>query len=175
MVFEGFDKPLCTKEKPIPPSNNGTPIIKDVRLPMLVIPSFYTIILQPHIHLLEPNQFFFNGSTEIIAHVTNVTSFIKIHSFRQQVNESLIKILDNSDQSMAIKNVSYDNDRQWFNIEMENPIATNTDIKIIFGQFIGSLKPSHDLKGWYLSSYKEKNVIKYSFEVGRILLFILFN
>ncbi|CAI2724063.1 unnamed protein product [Schistosoma spindalis] len=139
--------------------------MKDVRLPYTVIPSFYDLKLQVHLHQGKPETFFFNGSVTIKIYclVSIKQFFVHAHS---RLNISLDKISisvlnddGNSYGNIDLKNISYEEDLEWYRIELVDLLQPFTYYELTFGQFRSAL--NDELKGWYLSKYIENGTYKY--------------
>ncbi|CAH8473491.1 unnamed protein product [Schistosoma margrebowiei] len=139
--------------------------MKDVRLPYTVIPSFYDLKLQVHLHQGKPETFFFNGSVTIKIYCSISTKQFFVHA-HSRLNISLDKISisilsddGNPNGNIDLKNISYEEDLEWYRIELVHSLQPFTYYELTFGQFRSAL--NDELKGWYLSKYIENGTYKY--------------
>ncbi|KAH8851642.1 Aminopeptidase N [Schistosoma japonicum] len=139
--------------------------MKDVRLPYTVIPRFYDLKLQVHLHEGNPETFFFNGSVIIKIYCSISTKEFFVHAHNRlniSLDEISISILNENDDSfddIELKNISYEEDLEWYRIELVHSLQPYTYYELRFGQFRSTL--NDELKGWYLSKYMENGTYKY--------------
>ncbi|KAF7262094.1 hypothetical protein EG68_00668 [Paragonimus skrjabini miyazakii] len=141
---------------------------RSVRIPHHVLPKWYDVRLQVHLHSGHPKHFFYNGSVSVKIYCQESTDVILVHAY-MQLNVSLDKITVHlwtddeqkpaEDTSLKIENISYDEEMQWFRIKLEEKLQIGKYYRLNFEQFRSHLRP--DLKGWYLSSYEEGGHKKY--------------
>ncbi|RTG88701.1 uncharacterized protein DC041_0004926 [Schistosoma bovis] len=138
--------------------------MKDVRLPYTIIPSFYDLKLQVHLHQGKPETFFFNGSVTIKIYCSISTKHFFVHA-HSRLNISLDKISitilsddGNTHGNIDLKNISYEEDLEWYRIELVHSLQPFTYYELTFGQFRSAL--NDELKGWYLSKYIENGTYK---------------
>lgn len=138
---------------------------KSVRLPFTLLPRFYNLRLQVHLHEGDPVDFYFNGSVIVKAFCHQSTSVFFVHS-HSTLNVSLTQIqvqrlseVDAPVEIVNIKNISYDDDLQWYEFQLTEELKAGHLYRITFGQFRSPLR--RELKGWYLSSYMENSTEKY--------------
>ncbi|CAH8440214.1 unnamed protein product [Dicrocoelium dendriticum] len=138
---------------------------KSVRLPLTLLPKFYDLRLQVHLHEGDPVDFYFNGSVLVKAFCRQSTHVFFVHShstLNVSLNQIQVQKLSDSDtlaEIVKIKNVSYDDDLQWYEFLLTEELKAGHFYQITFGQFWSPLR--RELKGWYLSSYTEDRVEKY--------------
>lgn len=65
---------------------------------------------------------------------------------------------NNSVEYIGIKNISFSVSQEWYNIQLEKTLIINQLYLIEFKQFKSLL--NKELKGWYLSEYKEQGKTK---------------
>ncbi|THD26434.1 Glutamyl aminopeptidase [Fasciola hepatica] len=138
---------------------------KNVRLPYTVFPRFYNLRLQVHLNSGDPTDFFFNGSSVVKVQCMNSTNELFVHAYStlnvSVQNIGITRLAPNGSESenISIRNISYNDDLQWYHILLDEKLEENAFYIIRFGAFRAPL--TNELKGWYLSSYYEKGVKKY--------------
>jgi len=115
----------------------------DLLLPRSVLPIHYNLNIEPN-H--NSNQFF--GTITVELNVTESTNIIKIHSYLLTVTDP--KVTDSSDQSLELKNFTYDQQKQYHTIELNNQITVGNDYSLTLS-FNGSLIGK--IIGFYKSVY----------------------
>ncbi|CAL8103580.1 unnamed protein product [Calicophoron daubneyi] len=138
---------------------------RNVRLPYTVLPRFYDLVLQVHIHQGQPSDFFFNGSVNIKVYCRETTDVLYVHAYdRLNITQKDVRItgIDENgklNEIINLKNFTYDDELQWLKMELTEQLKAGQYYQIVFGHFSRAL--AEDLKGWYLSKYIEKGKQKY--------------
>ncbi|KAM3184293.1 hypothetical protein ACTXT7_008642 [Hymenolepis weldensis] len=134
--------------------------VKDVRLPYTVIPLYYDLRLQANIDGADVKKFNFTGSVRVRLLCHEATDFFFVHAHNElNVNQSLIRLVSENGRDNLIKQMDYDKARQWFKITTTETLQPTKIYYLSFSEFGAPLTIS--LRGWYLSTYEEKNVTKY--------------
>ncbi|CAH8834823.1 unnamed protein product [Trichobilharzia szidati] len=139
--------------------------MKDVRLPYTVLPRFYDLKLQVHLHEEKTADFFFNGSVSIQVYCSISTQEFFVHAHESltiSLNEISMFALNKDNETVeeiALKNISYERDFEWYRIELVHSLQPYTFYQLQFRQFRSPL--IEQLKGWYLSKYLENGTYKY--------------
>ncbi|PAA90945.1 hypothetical protein BOX15_Mlig022581g1 [Macrostomum lignano] len=93
--------------------------------------------------------------------INESTSNIKLHSDRIPLTAADIRVFDSkSNKNYTITRCMYDEERQWYSIDLSEPLTANsTDVVIGIARFKAPLQS--DLRGLYVSSYIENGTTKY--------------
>ncbi len=115
----------------------------DLLLPRSVLPIHYDLNIEPN-H--DSNQFL--GTITVQLNVTESTNIIKIHSYLLTVNDP--KVTDSNNQSLGVISFTYDQQKQYHTIELNNQIIVGNDYYLTLS-FNGSLIGK--IIGFYKSVY----------------------
>ncbi|KAH3860106.1 aminopeptidase N-like [Dreissena polymorpha] len=131
------------------------PTVKDVRIPLHMMPIKYTVELQVFMYApLEPAAFYFNGSVIISFECKNATDKIYLHSNKLNYTGPFRVTTENGIEDLY-RNHTFDMDRQFLIVHLTQKCALNNKYILEIPHFRGPLVS--DLAGLYLSSYKRGN------------------
>ncbi|XP_052261394.1 aminopeptidase N-like isoform X2 [Dreissena polymorpha] len=137
------------------PSSTPKPTVKDVRIPLHMMPIKYTVELQVFMYApLEPAEFYFNGSVVVSFECKNATDMIYLHSNKLNYTGSFDVKTENGLENLYSRH-TFDLDRQFLIVHMTEKCAINKNYTLEIPHFRGPL--AADLAGLYLSSYTREN------------------
>ncbi|XP_037093237.1 aminopeptidase N-like [Pollicipes pollicipes] len=131
------------KPEPEPPAK-----VRDVRLPLHLVPEAYQVRLLPFI---EEGNFTFSGEVTMRLRAEHSGSNVTVHVKDMTVYNDSVTVRDvTTGTSLDIAGVRYDADREFFIVLLSQPVTAQHKYDV-FIRFVGSL--SDKLSGFYRSSY----------------------
>jgi len=126
----------------------------DVRLPTNIKPSTYQLHLIPFI---IPDNFTISGHVEIDVDVSEPSDNITLHIYDITIHEKDVIVLKEDGVMVDIVGHSYDEERQFYIIQLaEAPASSKLQVSIFFTGVLND-----ELAGFYRSSYTEDGEKKY--------------
>ncbi|KAK7461238.1 hypothetical protein BaRGS_00038713, partial [Batillaria attramentaria] len=127
--------------------------VVNYRLPNNVIPSHYTVRLQPHIYGNDSSQFFFEGNCTIIVKCKNPTDVITVHVDRLKIDPSDISVMQENAAKNLMTSTSYEEVPHFYHLHLSEKLEAEKTYIIEFRNFNGTL--TTDGTGFYLSYYRD--------------------
>ncbi|KAK5649332.1 hypothetical protein RI129_000361 [Pyrocoelia pectoralis] len=122
------------------------------RLPSTIQPLQYNLSIEPN--FVNVPEAHFNGSISIKLLIMSATNRITLHARNLLINSRSIKISDKNGTFRKIENVTIDSIRDFYIIQLLEPLLENQRVMLSIGNFSGNL--NFDKVGFYLAKYKDK-------------------
>ncbi|XP_053377176.1 aminopeptidase N-like isoform X1 [Mercenaria mercenaria] len=139
--------------------NVGTPHdarVKDVRLPLHLIPDSYDVTLKPNMYSNDPEQFNFEGHVKIVMTAKEIGRNVTLHVNKLNINEKSINFgKQDGSKGPKYKGQRLTDDKRQFEIFFLDSDTVAGEKYTIEMNFTGPL--TGDLAGLYLSQYKREN------------------
>lgn len=131
------------------------------RLPKTLMPTFYTISLQPFLTEVDPNFYIFKGNSIVEFQCKQPTDLILIHS--KKLNYTLqgtflVSLTGIDANPPAIHNTWLEEKTEYLVVKLKENLQQNKKYQL-HAVFTGEL--ADDLAGFYRSAYTEGGVTKY--------------
>ena len=146
---------MSTTILPSKPSSTVPPDIKltDIRLPRTLTPLQYDLEITPHLYTGDEKDFYFYGKVGITIKCKEATKIVTIHANMLKIDFSTVTLTQVAPNAYVnVVNMTEDKKRQFVHFFLSDDMVKGKEYRL-FMKFTGPLKT--DLKGFYLSSYKE--------------------